>query len=162
MIAAEAYTHDDVENLWKLPYRVVPLLNQIGGDTRAIPLVEDISVPPDQLKDFLIRGPTSFPEAFADCFRLCSRCFRTDHFRPFLNQPSPLNADRIESLARELYEVAFSFGGTSSGEHGNGLSRTAFLRTEYGPLYRVFQKVKEVFDPEGVLNPEKIVSDNPH
>ncbi len=162
LIAAEAYTHDEVENLWKLPYRVVPLLNQIGGDTRAIPLVEDISVPPDQLKDFLIRAQRVFQKHLLTASVYAHAASGQIHFRPFLNQPSPLNADRIESLARELYEVAFSFGGTSSGEHGNGLSRTAFLRTEYGPLYRVFQKVKEVFDPEGVLNPEKIVSDNPH
>src|SRR5690606_18721297 len=61
-----------------------------------------------------------------------------------------------------LYEVALSCGGTVSGEHGNGLVRTAFIRSQYGPLYRVFQQLKDLFDPHNLLNPGKIVSDDAH
>jgi ferredoxin len=53
-------------------------------------------------------------------------------------------------------------GGTISGEHGVGLSRTAFVRDQYGPLYDVFRQIKDVFDPEGLLNPGKILNDDPH
>jgi ferredoxin len=52
-------------------------------------------------------------------------------------------------------------GGSISGEHGDGLSRTAFIRTQYGPLYRAFQQLKEIFDPQRLMNPEKIISNDP-
>ena len=42
-------------------------------------------------------------------------------------------------------------GGTISGEHGDGLSRTWFLREQYGPLYSVFVQLKRIFDPQGDL-----------
>src|SRR6185436_2008841 len=47
--------------------------------------------------------------------------------------------------------------GTISGEHGDGLSRTPFLAKQYGPLVNVFRELKQVFDPQGILNPGKIV-----
>ena len=51
------------------------------------------------------------------------------------------------------------FGGTVSGGHGDGLSRTWFLRQQYGKLYDVFKEIKRIFDPQNVLNPSKIVDE---
>jgi ferredoxin len=56
----------------------------------------------------------------------------------------------------------FAVRGSVSGEKGDGLSRTAFIRSQYGPLYRVFQQVKEVFDAHNLLNPSKIISNDQH
>ena len=69
----------------------------------------------------------------------------------------PNDGAKLESLAGDLYSAVFAVGGTVSGEHGDGMSRSAFLRAEYGELYRVFQRIKEIFDPRNVLNPGKIV-----
>jgi len=161
VVAAEAHTFDDVEQMWSLPQRVVPLLNQLRGETRPWPLVEDIAVPPAALRDFLLKAQRVFQKHWITASLYAHAASGQVHFRPFLKSPSPENAEQIESLARELYEIAIACGGTISGEHGNGLARTAFIRTEYGPLYRIFQKVKETFDPEGLLNPDKIISNDP-
>jgi len=67
----------------------------------------------------------------------------------------------IEAIARDLYRQVIQVGGTISGEHGDGLSRTAFIRTQYGPLYRAFQQLKEIFDPLRLMNPDKIISNDP-
>ena len=63
----------------------------------------------------------------------------------------------MESLAAELYEKVWLLRGTISGEHGDGLSRTPFLARQYGPLVNVFRELKQIFDPQGLLNPGKIV-----
>src|SRR5690606_3403270 len=63
----------------------------------------------------------------------------------------------LEALAAELYEKVWLLGGTISGEHGDGLSRTSFLGGQYGPLVNVFRELKQIFDPHGLLNPGKIV-----
>jgi Fe-S oxidoreductase len=82
--------------------------------------------------------------------------------RPFLPAPAERDGARIEALARDVFQAALAVGGTISGEHGDGLSRTAFIRSQYGPLYKVFQQIKDVFDPHNLLNPGKIISDDPH
>ncbi len=52
------------------------------------------------------------------------------------------------------------FGGTLSGEHGDGLLRTPFLSRLYGEeIYSLFKKMKEIFDPNGILNPGKIIGE---
>ena len=55
----------------------------------------------------------------------------------------------------------FAAGGTIGGEHAYGLSRTPFLRRQAGPLYEVLRQVKQIFDPANILNPGKIVGDDP-
>ena len=162
ILGQEGYSFEEVEFLWSLPYRVVPLLNRLRGETRPTPLIEDIAVPPAALRDFLVKAHTVFQKHWVTASLYAHAASGQTHFRPFLSIPSQANSAKIEGLARELYEVAIACGGTISGEHGNGLARTAFIRSQYGPLYRVFQQLKEIFDPHNLLNPGKIVSDDPH
>ncbi len=162
VVTLETYDADELEFLWSLPYRVVPLLTKLRGETRPLPFVEDIAVPPDALHDFLVQAQKVFQKHWVTASLYAHAASGQVHFRPFLEIPNTDNAATIEELSRELYEVAFQFGGTISGEHGNGLARTAFIRSQYGPLYKVFQQVKELFDPHNLLNPGKIVSDDPH
>ena len=79
------------------------------------------------------------------------------HIRPFLDLANPDDVRTMEELAAELYEQVWLLRGTISGEHGDGLSRTPFLARQYGPLVNVFRELKRVFDPQGLLNPGKIV-----
>ena len=66
----------------------------------------------------------------------------------------------MRRLAEELYQEVFALGGSIGGEHACGLSRTAFVRRQAGPLFDVFREVKRIFDPENILNPGKIVGDD--
>lgn len=162
LIRGESAEAADVERLWSLPQRVVPLLTGLRGQTRPLPFVEDIAVPPEQLHDFLIRAHRVFQKYQVTASLYAHAASGQVHLRPFLPWPTAGTAGILESIARELYEVVFAHGGTISGEHGDGLSRTSFLRSQYGPLYRVFKEIKELFDPRNLLNPGKIISDDPH
>ena len=59
MIAYQAETPAQVDWLWTLPHRVVPVLNRLGGDDRPVPFVEDLAVPPPALHEFLVRAKKS-------------------------------------------------------------------------------------------------------
>lgn len=156
----EATTEDEIEFLWSLPDRVVPLLNRARGETSPLPIVEDIAVPPDALPEFVARARRILQKHEITASLYAHAAAGQVHMRPFL--PIPINAYRLEDLARDLYHASLSVGGSISGEHGLGLSRTAFLRSQYGELYRVFQDVKAIFDPQNLLNPGKVLSDDPH
>ena len=161
-VAFEAHNFDDVEFLWSLPQRVVPLLSRLKGATRPLPVVEDIAVPPDQLHEFLISAQRVFQDQEITASLYAHAAAGQLHLRPFLPAPAIDDGARLEQLAESLYEEVFRLGGTISGEHGDGLSRTRFLTKQYGPLCRVFQFVKDLFDPQGRLNPGKIVPDSRH
>ncbi|MBM84126.1 MAG: anaerobic glycerol-3-phosphate dehydrogenase subunit C [Planctomycetaceae bacterium] len=162
VVGHEAYNYDDVEFLWSLPKRVVPMLIRLTGPTRPTPFVEDVAVPPEVLREFSLKAQRVFQKHQLTTSLYAHAAAGQFHFRPFLEQPTQENSEKIEEVARDLYEAVFSVGGTIAGEHGDGLSRTAFIRSQYGPLYKVFQQVKDIFDPHNLMNPGKIISDDAH
>ena len=162
VVARQAFDDEGVDFLWSLPRRVVPLLAKLTSGARPVPLVEDIAVPPDELHDFLVRAQRVLQRHQLTASLYAHAASGQVHLRPFLPMPTEQDAPLIESIARDLYELVFAVGGSISGEKGDGLSRTAFIRSQYGPLYRVFQQVKDIFDPQHLLNPGKIISDDPH
>lgn len=158
-----ARTLEELDFLWSLPLRVVPLLNGVRTPSSSpLPLVEDISVPPEALEEFVVRMRRILQRHEVTASLYSHAAAGQLHIRPFLPQPTSHDGPRLEALARDLYHAALSLGGSISGEHGLGLSRTAFLRSQYGELYRVFQEIKTLFDPQQLLNPGKVLSDDPH
>lgn len=154
---------EELDFLWSLPLRVVPLLNGVRTPSSSpLPLVEDISVPPEALEEFVVRMRRVLQRHEVTASLFSHAAAGQLHIRPFLPQPTAHDGPRLEALARDLYHAAISLGGSISGEHGLGLSRTAFLRSQYGELYRVFQEVKSLFDPQYLLNPGKVLTDDPH
>ncbi len=157
----EATTFEDVELLWSLPSQVVSLLASLKGASRPLPFVEDVAVPPERLAEFLVAAQKIFQKHEVTATLYSHAASGQLHFRPILPVPCRGDDTQLEAIARDLYRQVVQVGGTISGEHGDGLSRTAFIRTQYGPLYRAFQQLKDIFDPLKLMNPEKIISNDP-
>ena len=162
VVAMETHQPDEVDFLWSLPQKVVPSLSRLPGESRPQPFVEDIAVPPERLNEFSQKAQKVFQRHEVTATFYAHAASGQIHLRPFLPALTEQNAPILESIARDLYQTVFSVNGTISGEHGDGLARTAFLRSQYGGLYRVFREVKDIFDPSNLLNPGKIINDDPH
>jgi glycolate oxidase len=66
--------------------------------------------------------------------------------------------ERVRAVCEDLVPEALALGGTLSGEHGIGLAKSPFLHMELNEAARaVTRKIKETFDPKGILNPGKFV-----
>jgi len=64
---------------------------------------------------------------------------------------------RAHAFYDELYEQVLAWGGTVSGEHGIGIAKKDYLARQIGPGgVAVMKRIKQAFDPEGILNPGKI------
>ncbi|MDW8369414.1 MAG: FAD-linked oxidase C-terminal domain-containing protein [Geminicoccaceae bacterium] len=82
------------------------------------------------------------------------------HVRPVLNLRLEKDRKALRAIAEEAVELVRRMKGTHSGEHGDGIVRSEWHERVFGPgLVRAFERVKDLFDPAGVLNtaPSKIV-----
>ncbi len=145
----------------RLARRVSPTLYRVQGNERPTPFVEDIAVPPDTLPEFLVHLQNVLKNHQVTASFFAHAGHGQMHVRPFLDLSRPDHIRKMQDLATELYDKVLSLGGTISGEHGCGLSRTWYVRRQFGPLYDVFREVKRIFDPQNLLNPGKVVADLP-
>lgn len=159
-VALEAWDYDGVEFLWELPRRVVSLLARMRGGTRPLPFVEDVAIPPDALQEFFSRIQRVLQKHEVTASLYSHAASGQIHMRPFMQTPRQADGDKLAALISDYHEIAISLGGTISGEHGDGLSRSAWVRQQYGPLYSVFRQVKDIFDPHNLMNPGKIVTED--
>lgn len=151
----------EMEFYRRLARRVVPTLYRIRGAARPIPFVEDIAVPPDQLATFLTRLQNTLKQYEITASLYGHAGHGQLHIRPMLDPADPNELRKMQPFAADLYEHVVQLRGTICGEHGAGLSRTWFMRRQFGPLYDVFREVKRIFDPENILNPGKVVAEVP-
>jgi FAD/FMN-containing dehydrogenase len=65
----------------------------------------------------------------------------------------------LEKISRKYFDHVIKLGGTITGEHGDGIARSEFIKMQYGyKNYQIFKELKKIFDPNDILNPGKITS----
>ncbi|HET9675122.1 MAG TPA: FAD-linked oxidase C-terminal domain-containing protein [Gaiellaceae bacterium] len=79
------------------------------------------------------------------------------HLVHVVDPDDPADVAAAQDLYAELVEWALERGGTSTGEHGIGLGKIDYLEREHGDLVPYLRALKQVFDPNGILNPGKVV-----
>jgi glycolate oxidase len=66
--------------------------------------------------------------------------------------------DRVEKAMEEIFLKAVELGGTITGEHGVGLAKKSFLARTLDPAsLDAMRRLRRAFDPEGILNPGKVL-----
>ena len=149
-------------NVWAVRKAGLGLMMNVPGDAKPIPFVEDTAVAPEALPQFIRRfdeivrdhGTTAgyYGHASVGCM----------HIRPLIDLRGQLGVDRMVSIADQISDLVLEFGGSMSGEHGDGLVRSGWNEKMFGSqLYNAFRDVKRAFDPKGIMNPGKIVDAPP-
>jgi D-lactate dehydrogenase (cytochrome) len=62
----------------------------------------------------------------------------------------------LEEINNKIVARAVEVGGTCTGEHGIGIGKRKFMELEHGESYHLMRQIKELIDPKGLLNPDKI------
>lgn len=156
-----AFDLAEIDMFWQLARRVVPTLYRMKGSTRPVPFIEDVAVPPAALPKFLTQLQNVLKRHQVTASLFAHAGHGQLHLRPFLDLSQDDEVRTMQRLAADVYDEVRQVEGTISGEHGDGLSRTAYLPQQYGPLYPVFREIKRIFDPHNIFNPGKIVADDP-
>jgi len=150
------------KRLWKARKDAVPLLDRRKGRQRPVPFIEDVSVENDKLAEY-IAGLQKIGKKIDIAMSFYGHAGDGElHIRPYLDLGEQGDIEKMTRIADEVFPLAWSLGGTVSGEHAVGLVRAAFLRRQYGDeFYNLLCGIKKIFDPNGLLNPGKIINDDP-
>ena len=148
--------------IWSVREAGLGLSMAMKDDNKSLSFVEDTAVAPERLRDYIdrflkiVRDHGTSAGVYAHASVGCL------HVRPVVNLKTDAGVKTFESLATAISDLVLEFNGALSGEHGDGLVRSPFMRKMFGPvLYEAFREIKRTFDPHGILNPGKIVDAPP-
>jgi D-lactate dehydrogenase (cytochrome) len=79
------------------------------------------------------------------------------HVAFLLDPDDAASIAKAEALNALLVDDALARGGTCTGEHGIGYGKLGYLEREHGDLIPLYRGIKGVFDPNGIMNPGKVV-----
>jgi len=157
--AVDAYDPKEQERLWMVRKRAVQILQRLPGPTRITPFIEDVVVPPKRLVQY-IQGLREIFTRFGVEAAVYGHAGDSNlHARPLLDLRRPEDVARMQGIADAVARLTVDLGGTISCEHGDGLTRSGYLELQFGEVYGVMRKVKEIWDPAGILNPGKVITD---
>lgn len=156
--ALHAFEADDQRKLWKLRKAAIPLLMSLEGDAKPYPFIEDASVPPETLAEYVEAFERVLEDHGTSAAYFAHAGAGTLHIRPILSLKEADGIAMMESIAEDVTDLVAERKGSFSGEHGDGLARTQFNPKLYGPqLWDAFKQLKTAFDPDWRMNPGKVV-----
>src|SRR5947209_5882651 len=150
------------DRLWSLRSAAMPILYGMPGDAKPVTFVEDAAVDPERLPEFARRFRGLLQAHGTDGSFYGHASVGCLHIRPVLNLKDPHDVARMRRITEDVTDLVSEFGGSLSGEHGDGYVRSEWNRKMFGPvIYEAFRQVKQAFDPRGLLNPGKVVDAPP-
>ena len=135
------------------------LLRQNVGHEHTAPFIDDVIVHPDQLPDFLPALNNLIAEYKGLTYTIAGHAGDANfHIIPLMDFSITENRKAIPELSEKVYDLVLRYRGSITAEHNDGLVRSQYLEKMYGPeLVKLFQEVKNIFDPLNIFNPGKKV-----
>lgn len=153
-----AQTREEQEKIWSVRKVGLGILLSRPGDIKPVAFIEDLSVPVDKLGTFvrgleeILRSHNTHGDFYAHASAGCL------HIRPLINLKTEHGVRDMRRIADQAVDLALQLGGAVSGEHGNGLARSEWMARAYGSeVLSAFRLLKDAADPDGILNPGKIL-----
>ena len=151
-------TGADIQKVWNLRKAGLGILSNMKGDAKPVPVIEDTAVDVNEL-----------PEYMEDFKQILERYGKKGvyyahigggelHLRPILNLKDKKDVELFHTIAEDTARLVKKYKGSLSGEHGDGRLRGEFIPLMIGEKnYQLLKEVKEVWDPDYIFNPGKIV-----
>jgi FAD/FMN-containing dehydrogenase len=143
---------------WRLREEVSARLNTRLSALRKISTIEDGIVPVQNLPAYM-KGLKRILDTHAIPFTLYGHAGSGNiHCSMFVEIETDEGRTKLEIVTREVFDLITQLDGSLTGEHGDGFVRTPFLKQAFGDeMYALFEEIKNCFDPDNILNPQKII-----
>jgi FAD/FMN-containing dehydrogenase/Fe-S oxidoreductase len=134
------------------------IMMSMKEEGKPISFVEDCAVPLEHLADYTARLTEIFEKNGTRGTWYAHAAVGCLHVRPVLNLRLEKDVRAMRAIAEAAFAMVREYKGSHSGEHGDGIVRSEFHQTMFGPqLVHAFEEVKDRFDPGHLFNPGKIV-----
>ena len=144
--------------IWDVRKAGLNIVMSMKGDGKPVSFIEDCAVPLIHLADYTAALTDCFTRHGTTATWYAHASVGTLHVRPILNLKQEQGVSALRSIAEEAMALVERYKGSHSGEHGDGLVRSEFHERMFGTtLVQAFEEVKQTLDPDGSLNPGKIV-----
>ncbi|MCB9356367.1 MAG: FAD-binding protein [Lewinellaceae bacterium] len=152
----------DSKRVWELRNAGLGVLSNMPGEAKGVACIEDTAVELSDLPAYIAEfetlmagfGQKSVYYAHAGAGEL--------HLRPILNLKKERDRERLHTISESVARLVKKYGGSLSGEHGDGRVRAEFIPLMIGEKnYELLRQIKHTWDPHGVFNPGKIVDAPP-
>jgi len=146
------------EKYWIVRRESFALLRKNLKGLYASPFIDDFVVPPESYPKFLPELNTllaKYDLIYTIAGHIGDGNF---HIIPLMDVSKPEARKIILELAPLVYDIVLKYGGSTTGEHNDGIIRTPYLEQMFGAdMVKLFAETKRIFDPENIFNPGKKV-----
>ena len=144
--------------LWEFRKQGLGLIQGMTSARRPQAFIEDAAIPLPYLSNY-IRDVVGFCDSMdVDVVLYAHASVGVLHVRPILDLQDSADVERMKAISQHAFKCVMHYRGSWSGEHGDGISRSHYNQEFFGAeIYRAFQQVKTIFDPQHLLNPGVIV-----
>ncbi len=151
---------NDIRDVWETRKLGLGLISNVKGPTKGRDFIEDACIPIPYLAEYIGKVERLCQSEGLDRTSIYAHAsVGVVHVVPAVNVHEPKEIEKMERIARQAFQWTMEYGGSWSGEHGDGQLRGQFLPDMFGEqLYQAFCEVKQLFDPLGLMNPRKIVN----
>lgn len=148
----------EYDDVWTLRKKGLGLMMGIKGEKKALSFIEDSAIPTAVLPEYIDQVLKICAKHNTEVSMYAHASVGVIHVQPMLDLRKQEDIDNLKKITDETFDLVVKYGGSWSGEHGDGLVRSAYNERFFGPkIYQAFKVVKKLFDPENLMNPGKIV-----
>ncbi|NQX80924.1 MAG: FAD-binding protein [Flavobacteriaceae bacterium] len=147
----------DISKLENLRKAGLGLLGNLIGDRKAVACIEDTAVTIEDLPDFINEFSQMMAKYKQEAVYYAHAGAGEIHMRPILNLKKSEDVALFRTITTEVADLVKKYGGSFSGEHGDGIVRAEFLSKMIGEKnYNLLKDIKKAFDPNNIFNKGKI------
>ncbi len=149
--------------LWKIRKDTFPAVGAVR-QTGTTVIIEDVTFPIEQLAQGVNRLIELFDRHGYDEAIIFGHALEGNlHFVFTQGFDDPAQVARYEAFMHDVAQlVAVEFGGSLKAEHGTGRNMAPFVELEWGSdAYQLMWQIKRLLDPQGILNPDVVLSEDP-
>ena len=148
---------DDIKRMFDLRKAGLGLLGNIIGDKKAVACIEDTAVDLHDLPSYIEEFTGIMDKYNQKAVYYAHAGAGELHLRPILNLKKSEDVSLFRKITTETALLVKKYGGSFSGEHGDGIVRAEFIPLMIGEKnYQLLRRIKKAFDPNNIFNQGKI------
>lgn len=146
------------EKYWIMRRESFNLLRQHVHGKQTAPFIDDFAIDPARMPEFLPKLLAILKKHGITANIAGHAGNGNYHIIPLMDLTQDSERSKIIPVAEEVYKLIIEYGGSITAEHNDGLIRTPFVKDMFGEsMYKLFEEVKMIFDPDNIFNPGKKV-----